>query len=654
MLRAVVAACLVWALALPPSASAGDRAGMLSSLRPAARADLPLSEIGPLSDLPLYDLDLSVSDDLTGYALRETIELTNTSAGALSELVLRLFGNSGSASPAITLEAGRCTGVTCTIDQPRPSVLRVRLAAALAPGAKLALQLRLRGHLRVLSAEQTDLVAQGIQGLGALLSGEQNGDYGLLSFGDGIASLAHFYAVLAQRKGSSWVTDEQKPFGDLGASGPSFVRAAIHAPQDVVVVSSGVVRDASTTGTTRTQHIDAALVRDFAVVASRGLRVRSRAVGDVTVRAYSLAPDADGGGRALDAAASALEIFERRFGPYPYADLDVVEAALVGGAGGCEFSGLVTVASMLYRPPASGVTMPGSMLEFTTAHEVAHQYWYGLVGSDARAHPFQDESLAQWSAALYFEDRFGAERGAREADTEIATNYRVMRMLGQPDGRVERPVDSFDSALSYAGLVYGKGPYLYPALRKVLGDEVFFDALRAYTRQYRFQTAPPTALFARMSLGSGRADRVRTLVQHWLVQRHGDHDLGSALAAVGGKDQARLRRLVTALLAPAPATSGDAGPKKLDGKPGSDVDLEQLRRLLGASNLGPDAVNVEQLQSLLRGVLPGASPNGDVDPAAAQKLLDSLQQAPVNGVDAPPGQPTPWQELQGEPNQRGM
>jgi hypothetical protein len=76
--------------------------------------------------------------------------------------------------------------------------------------------------------------------------------------------------------------------------------------------------------------------------------------------------------------------------------------------------------------------------------------------------------------------------------------------------------------------------------------------------------------------------------------------------------------------------------------------------LLGESKLGPDAVNVEQLQSLLRGMLPATSSPGEVDPEAAQKLLDSLQHGPANGMEAPREQPDVWRELQGEPNVRGM
>ena len=221
----------------------------------------------------------------------------------------------------------------------------------------------------------------------------------------------------------------------------------------------------------------------------------------------------------------------------------------MGGAGGVEFSGLVTVASMFYHPPQMSGVMGGvanllgvgdaitqqmgamlpAMLEFVTAHEVAHQYWHGLVGSDSRVHPFVDESLAQWSAALYLEDRYGAERARRDADMNVRMNYQLMRQLGHDDGPVDRPASFYGPTVRYAGIVYGKGPYYYNALREAAGDAVFFRAMRRYVNAWRFRTAPPSgfvdALVAEHGAG---AARYRGLAHRWLQESHGDDDLGRA------------------------------------------------------------------------------------------------------------------------------
>jgi hypothetical protein len=325
----------------------------------------------------------------------------------------------------------------------------------------------------------------------------------------------------------------------------SHVRARVEVASGVRVAATGTITvDTPVAGGRHAVDVSAAMVRDFAVLASPAFEVATRDVGGVTVRSHFLPAERAAGERVLDVAAHALAQFERRFGPYPYADLDVVEAPLVGGAGGVEFAALVTVASMFYRPVAPGEGPLGavfqmlgggagmdhmvqSMLEFVTAHEVAHQYWHGIVGSDSRQHPFVDEGLAQYSAMLYLEDRYGAERARRDGDAQVRMNYQFMRLLGQPDAAVDRPVAAFATPIAYAGLVYGKGPYLYRELRSAVGDAAFFDALRAYVARYRFRLAPPRGFVELLATGR-RAARVRALARRWLDESHGDEDLGRA------------------------------------------------------------------------------------------------------------------------------
>jgi aminopeptidase N len=175
----------------------------------------------------------------------------------------------------------------------------------------------------------------------------------------------------------------------------------------------------------------------------------------------------------------------------------------------------------------------GSMREFVTAHEVAHQWWHVLVGSDSRVSPFADESLTQYSAMLYFEDRYGKDRAHQEGEMNAKMTYQMMRLLGRADGRVDGPVSSF-SPLSYAGLVYGKGPYFYDAVRKRIGDAAFFQALRTYVARHQFRLAPSTALVELLASGS-RQQEVRALATRWLREAHGDQDLGSlALPGMAG------------------------------------------------------------------------------------------------------------------------
>src|SRR5262249_9394248 len=152
----------------------------------------------------------------------------------------------------------------------------------------------------------------------------------------------------------------------------------------------------------------------------------------------------ESGQQVLDAAARAFEYYEKLMGPYPYTELDVVEAPLYGGAGGVEFPGLVTVSSMLYKDPdASSDDLLAQMmannpafeqiLEFVVAHEVAHQWWNAVVGSNSKKYPFVDEAMANYSAVLYFEHYYGRAAAEQQMVMQMKVNYQLSRMLGNED-----------------------------------------------------------------------------------------------------------------------------------------------------------------------------------------------------------------------------
>ena len=552
-----------------PSASWYDATPLLVSLRPSARIDVAKAAgVKSLEDLPLYDLSLALDDAKGTFTLDEEIWFTNNESKPLDEVVLRIYANSseggaggGKAKKALVeLVKGSCVAPSCTVTTEHASTIAVKPASPIAPGGRLRIVLTLKGALDVIEDGRTNVFAQSLESLTTLGGGEGAGNYGILAKGDGIASMASFYPVLARRRDFVWERSDASTVGDLGSDEMAHVKARIEVSPDVHVTTSGTAVSDTIVGTHRVVEVNAAMVRDFAVIASKDFAVETVMVGDVEVRSHYLAKEKKAGSKVLDTARFALEDYEKRFGPYPYADLDVVEAPLIGGAGGVEFAGLVTIASMFYRPPLPSDGLGGllqlllptgggassgsggspsssspiddmmdSMLEFVTAHEVAHQYWHGLVGSDSRLHPYLDEGLAQWTATTYLEDRYGAAKAKQIADMNVAMNYKVMRMMGNDDAPVDRPASEFANMVSYAGLVYGKGPYLWAAIRTELGDKAYFDAMKSYVAKYRLRLAPPRALVDEFAAKDpAKAAKVRALAKRWLEETHGDDDLGKA------------------------------------------------------------------------------------------------------------------------------
>jgi hypothetical protein len=492
---------------------------VVANVRPEALQNLE-STTGPLDELPFYDLDLDVQPAAQTFMLEERVYFQNRSSQPLADLMFRIYANTvGAGEPPEKLARGHCVATACTVEVAGRDTLVVHPAEPLAPGARIRVVFRIIGSLETIDAERTTMNGAAMSSLKTLMSGG-DGDYGLLAVGDDILSFGNFYPVLARRGDGDWDLDPST-VGDLGPDALSHVRAHIEVPSGTVVAASGVVTRDEDAGGRHRVDIAAGCMRDIAFFASDKFTSAERFEDGVKVRSYFRTTERAMGEKVLDVAAWALRDFQKRFGPYPYRELDIVEQALVGGAGGVEFAGLATVASMFYK-----AFVEESTAEFTTAHEVGHQWWHGIVGSDSRSHPWQDEAMAQFSAMLYAEDRYGAARAKRDGDANARLSYATMRMLGNPDDAVDAPA-GHQSQIVYGGLVYGKGPYYLVALRKQLGDAAFFGALRAYVKQYYLGFAPPHAIEDAMARAAGSDGlKIQSLSHRWLLEAHGDEDVG--------------------------------------------------------------------------------------------------------------------------------
>jgi hypothetical protein len=546
-------------------------------------------QLGDLSRLPSYQLSVEVEPALGRFKVTEALSFVNREAQPLEDVVLFVYANAAGAvrsdgSPAIQLVSGRCVSTACAVTSEPGGILRVQLERAVAPGATIELELELAGQLPRLSDGRTSLSGQTMEALSSLLGGRtEAGDFGLLALGNGIASLGGFHAVLAPRRDGAWDAGARLPIGDLTSDDVANVAAHVRVPVGTRVATTGVVTAQRELPDGWSEYdVAAPLVRDFAVLASEFLQVSERAVGDVLVRVHLLPGSAERAERVMNAACDSLALFSKSFGTYPYRELDVVEAPLVGGVGGVEFSGLVTVAHMVLEPSREGnlsgmleklagplggirdlVPDRGELVDLVVGHEVAHQWWHVLVGSDSRREPFVDEGLAQWSALYFLERARGPEVAAR-AEKQMVTSYQTMRLMGGQDGAVEQPVEGFGSQLAYGGIVYGKGPLVYREIRRTVGHRVFSKALQGYVGKYAFRVAPRRGLVELLARGPNK-ERVEALAERWLAGTHGDEDLGTFGGGAAGAGLPDLGKLL--------GGSGDTG--------GALKRLQELLRGLG-------------------------------------------------------------------------
>ena len=498
----------------------------------------------PAERLTAYRIEQRIDDvagTLNGHVV---IRFANVTGKPLAKLPLLLHPNAASelgvgAKSLVVTKVQRLGKAPERVAyrEVRPTLVTVDFAAPIPANESVTIRVDYDGTLRPLSADANDMMSQVLGSL-QTMTGDGAADYGLLAVGDGIMTVASAYPMVAPYRDGSFDTAPPAKTGDLAYNDVADFEVITRVPRGVLLVTN-LVDDTPKDARGWVKVVSkGSHVRDFVLVGGRDLQRSHLDVDDTRVTSVYRGRDGAGGKRALAMAASSLRAFERRFGDYPYRELDVVEASLVGGVGGVEFSAMVLVAGMLYRDPLQGSPLAGLLggalgpmkdqlsatFDFTVAHEVAHQYFAGIVGNDSHRFPSLDEPMAQYAAGLAIEDRYGKAAAEQAMDANVKMNYALYRMLGGRDQPVLRDVRSFGTPVEYAALVYGKAPYLYVELRRKLGDARLHKAIRTAIDEHRFGLVTTDEWIASIEKATGSRD-VRPIFTRWLRQTHADADL---------------------------------------------------------------------------------------------------------------------------------
>ncbi|HSL10021.1 MAG TPA: M1 family metallopeptidase [Actinomycetota bacterium] len=312
---------------------------------------------------PRSVVELRTSADARTWRGTMSIAFTNADTSPLDEVYLRLWSNGVQGCDPLAIRVRNVSGGTADPPIRRCTAMRIALDGALAQGERGSVAFDLT--IRVPSRNDRFGHVRGVSLLGSALP------------------------ILAVRDDAGW---NLPPFVDLGESFYSVAgtyRVTLDTPEAVVASTTGVrvshrVADGRSTSTFVARN-----VRDFEWAAGP-LRTMAERAGPTRV-VVSYAPAVVGradAGRVLAYAVRSMRAFARAFGPYPYPEVDVVVTGFTS-FGGMEYPTLVF----------------SNVSKRTVAHELAHQWWYGLVGNDQFSEPWLDEGLASWSETLPWHPR---------------------------------------------------------------------------------------------------------------------------------------------------------------------------------------------------------------------------------------------------------
>ncbi|MEU5249216.1 M1 family metallopeptidase, partial [Streptomyces asoensis] len=269
--------------------------------------------------------------------------------------------------------------------------------------------------------------------------------------------LGNALPVLAVHDAAGWHLDPYVALGESFYALTSDFRVRLDHPSALKVPATGLTRTRpGRPGRTVTLSV-ADRVRDFAWAAGPFRTAAQTTPGGVRVRSY-WAPGTSAEGVRLNRtdAVAAVDRFGREFGRYPYGELDLVMTP--GFGGGMEYPGLVLL----------GTTEEGSAV----VHEVAHQWWYGIVGNDEYAAPWLDESFAQYANARFY----GWE--TRDCWSDVS--------WPDDDAALTASMAYWSRHRGEYHLVYTAGPCALADLERTLGAATMARLLERYAHEHRY------------------------------------------------------------------------------------------------------------------------------------------------------------------------
>lgn len=209
--------------------------------------------------------------------------------------------------------------------------------------------------------------------------------------------------------------------------------------------------------------------RTFALSASDQFRVMDATAGGAQIRSYYYPGYEDEGLAILNAAVRAVDLYSAKFAPYPYGSLSIVQADLNDGQ---EYDGLVFLATKFYNEYNGSAR---SNLVTIGVHEIAHQWWFGLVGSDQALEPWLDEALCVYSEAVFYKYIYP---NSLDWWWQFRVNY-----FG-PSGYVDTSVYEAPTFRAYVNAAYLNGANFLEVLNYRMGDDAFFAFLQDYAVRY--------------------------------------------------------------------------------------------------------------------------------------------------------------------------
>jgi len=195
-------------------------------------------------------------------------------------------------------------------------------------------------------------------------------------------------------------------------------------------------------------------------------------------------------------------------GDYQYNWCTAVDGALSAG-GGMEYPNITVI---------GGVQSAG-MLETVIMHEVGHNWFYGMLGSNERVHGWMDEGINSANELRYNETKYpnGALVGGKDGPNGVAGIFDLSRYHQKAQYYqfyaltarqcTDQPIETHSAdftPINYGAIMYSKTAVVFDYLRGYLGDSLYDKCFQTYFDRWHFKHPQPSDIREVFEEVSGR------------------------------------------------------------------------------------------------------------------------------------------------------
>jgi hypothetical protein len=500
-------------------------AGLAVALALASPASAPAAEgPGGLWWLPHYDLEIDL--DVAGHQarVRQRATWTNPHPQPAGQLVFNAHSHYVVPKDQVgfmakTLEILRLDpGTTLGVKAPPLDVQAVTLLRPEAAGGPLALNFRYEGPTETtLAMDLPHPVARG-ESVTVLLDfvlhlPPKQGRWGQWC---GVTFLSNWLPVFAvygdkvpppprpdkpppSPEPPGWQPTPFVPWHQPFFNEAASYRVRVNLPADQKIACTGTITCRHDLPDGRQfVEIEAPPVRDFAFLCSALYReTPGEVVVDpsrppVRVHVLAFPEHAWYAEQIRDIVCAALAAYSRWFGPYPYADFTIAESYF--GWNGNECGTLVMVDARIFGMPH----LARAFVDSLVSHEVCHQWWYNVVGTNGWCETWMDEGLATYFAHRLCNQKYGKNNNLLSYPEGLGwlpnirrETYRSYGMYGTlrrgENGPVVQEMTGFGHVVNLFSLCYDKGSRIVGTIEERLGPDALLGFMRTLYRKYCYR-----------------------------------------------------------------------------------------------------------------------------------------------------------------------